>query len=404
MTAGMKRARRVVLAGAVPVALVALAASGLPGDAASAVPRPCGTVTGPVTITAGGTYQVCARSGDPKSPAVTVATTASVTLHGFVEGPGDLILGTRRVNLTVTHMIGVADNPNVRGLTTGQFIATDGGFANLDVEHSTFGGGLGIWAHGYAGNRTAAQTLEVLDNRATNINGRRSDGAGGWLATAESPTLTQFLQLDQVLAVPHIEVAWNRVTNAPGRSRVEDNVNFFRSGGTRASPADVHDNFIDGAYPARATSQPYTGGGILIGDTGGTSQAGSWVNVHDNVIVATTSYGISVAFGCNDKVTRNRIVSSGKVNGVWVRADNVGLALGSQARRGVPCSASAANTATRNVIGWQRRSGRNDTSCPTSPCPHNTALAGPVTAATERAEQTSWDRRAAAAGVTAGAG
>jgi hypothetical protein len=400
----MNQARRVPLAAAVLVALVALAASGLPGDAASAVPRPCGTVTGPVTITAGGIYQVCARSSDPKRPAVTVATAAAVTLHGFVEGPGDLILGTRRVNLTVTHMIGIADNPNVRGLTTGQFIETDGGFVNLDVEHNTFGGGLGIRAQGYAGNRTATQTLKVLDNRATNLNGRRSDGAGGWLVTTASQAPTQFLQLDQVLAVPHIEVAWNKVTNAPGRSRVADNVNFFRSGGTRTSPANVHDNFIGGAYPARATSQPYTGGGILIGDTRGASRAGSWVNVHDNVIVATTSYGISVVFGCDDKITGNRIVSSGKVNGVWIRAENVGLALGSQARHGVQCSKSAANTATGNVIGWQRRSGRNDTYCPSSPCPRNTALAGPVTAASERAAQTSWDRRAAAAGVTVGAG
>jgi len=53
-------------------------------------------------------------------------------------------------------------------------------------------------------------------------------------------------------------------------------------------PLDVHHNLISGAYPesAHALGADYTGGGILVADSGG-----SHLTVRGNRVVSTTNYG-----------------------------------------------------------------------------------------------------------------
>ncbi len=355
--------------------------------------------SGPINITSGGTYTGNWESTNPSTPAVKISTTQPVIIENSnIRSRGDLILGSSRVNLTVRNTRGYGLNPNTKGWPPGQFIATDGGFVNLVVENNYFENSAGIWAYDYRGNRTSSQTLKVVRNQARNLDGRQSDGNGGWIVDdIEEQEATQFLQLDNVPDVPYMEIGWNEIVNLPWESRVEDNINFFRSGGTPTSRTQIHHNYVQGAYPALPESQEFAGGGILVGDTTEESPAGGYIDIYSNIVVSTTNYGISVVCGRDVKVWDNRIISSGKLpDGRNIYAMNVGLSMGSAASWGWPCDAYVNNTATGNVLGWQDGSSRNDSWTPhCANCSGNTNLPSPITLATEQAEYTRWQNMVA---------
>ena len=90
-----------------------------------------------------------------------------------------------------------------------------------------------------------------------------SDGNGGYLpAEGSNHSVSRFIELDNLQAVPGIDVGWNEVINYPGRSLVSDNIDVNRSSGTPNQPLEIHDTYIQGAYPYRAAQDAYTGGGI----------------------------------------------------------------------------------------------------------------------------------------------
>src|SRR6185436_7803111 len=94
----------------------------------------------------------------------------------------------------------------------------------------------------------------------------------------------QFFQMGVCSGISSVEIAWNQVINEPGNSRVEDTISVYKSSGTSASPIQIHDNYLQGAYtikPAQKNTSDgqwsydwgYSGGGIMLGD-GGTSVLG----------------------------------------------------------------------------------------------------------------------------------
>ena len=107
--------------------------------------------------------------------------------------------------------------------------------------------------HGYAGNRDGQQKIVIRTNRARNLNGLLSDGHGGYLpGEGCNRSQAHFIQLDSVQSVPGIDLGWNEVINYPGRSLVDDNIDVYRSSGTANQPLEIHDTYIQGAYPYRA--------------------------------------------------------------------------------------------------------------------------------------------------------
>ena len=150
--------------------------------------------------------------------------------------------------------------------------------------------------------------MKVLRNVALNIDGRQSDGKGGWAAVASNPDqYKQFFQINGVQRLTGAEVAWNQIINQIGQSRVEENINIHATTGTAASPFLVHDNYIQGAYPANAIDAAnYTGGGIMLSDNGS-----SYISAYGNEIVNTGSIGITITSGHDNHFANNRIVSSG---------------------------------------------------------------------------------------------
>jgi hypothetical protein len=367
------------------------------------------TWQGPIVITQGGTYSGNWQSLDPDTPAVKVDTNQPVVIeNSFIRSAGDCISeGTSDVNLTVRGTVAYGLNPNVLGQAPGRFVSLQH-FDNVDLEHNTLQGTAGIYLGYYQGDYTASDTIKVIANAALNIDGRHSDGNGGFLSGPDDYDDVQFCQIAYTYGLGGVEIAWNEVINAPGQSRVEDNISIYRSSGTALSPIDIHDNFIYGAYPADPATQVYSGGGIMLGDGLGTTLADEcgFVIAHDNQVISTTNYGIAIAAGHDSSFYNNRIVSAGVLpDGTVIAAQNTGAYIWN----GQHDLFFANNSAYNNTIGWMGLNDlgqlvRNDHWLPDATIDlNNVGLSGAITRQTEAAEYPIFAQKLLAAGMTVGA-
>ena len=386
--------------------------------------------SGPLVVTQGGTYSGNWESLDPAVPAVTVRTSEPVVIENAnLRGRGDLIkTAAEHADLTVRNTRGYALNPDVYGVAPGRFLEAYR-FDNVVLENNYLEGTGGIKLLEYLGDGTAADGVRVVGNAARNIDGRKSDGAGGFLdfnertrlsdgVTEDGYKIRQFLQLDKVQGVPGVEVAWNQVVNEPGLSRIEDTINIYRSSGTADSPIRIHDNYIQGAYTVRpwqggttadetwSYDWGYAGGGILLGDG---SSGVAYVRAYDNQVVSTTNYGIAIAAGHDSSFYRNRVVSSGRLaDGRPIAEQNVGVYIWDLYDTG---SASFYNNGgSDNRIGWVKDASasgsggdRNDWWVPDATTfENNVNWPGEITLQTEADEFTLWQQKLASAGLTVG--
>ncbi|WP_231557371.1 NPCBM/NEW2 domain-containing protein [Deinococcus sp. YIM 77859] len=364
--------------------------------------------SGPITITRGGTYSGNWESLDPNVPAVSIKTAEPVVIENAnIRGRGDLIRGYW-VNLTVRNTNGYGLNPNVYGRHTGRFISAED-VLNLRVENNYLEGTTGIYVNIFQGKAANGQTVKILRNRVKNIDGRKSDGKGGYL---NDRYLVQFVQLSKVRQLPEVEIAWNEVINEPGKSSLEENINLYSSSGTPESPIKIHNNYIQGAYAIfPATDSAYSGGGIMLGDGSqdNLNVAGGYVEVFRNQIVSTSNQGIGIAGGHHQNVYDNRVLSSGRLpDGSINLAQNVGLYVwdmfGAQAS-----GIWSDNSVHDNLVGWARirsdgSTWLNNTWFPncTSLCYNNRPWPTAVTLDTERQEFELWRDKVRSAGLTIG--
>ena len=384
--------------------------------------------SGPIVITSGGTYSGHWQSNNPNVAAVTIRTTAPVIInHSNIQSKGDLIdTGVSGVNLTVENTSGYGLNPGVAGDSPGRFLDAES-FNNIVVENNYLQSTAGIYLLSYQGNDTASNTVKILNNQVLNIDGRKSDGAGGWLNYNERTPISggptqdgyndaQFVQLGNLYSVPGIEIAWNQVINQPGNSRVEDNINIYDSSGTSSSPILIHDNYIQGAYTIKPwqgdTSDgtynydwTYSGGGILLGDGGTTtlSQASGYVQAYNNVVVSTTNYGIAIAAGHDEIFYNNIIISSGLLpDGQTIYGQNVGAYIWNGYQ--TPGSIFFNDSGYGNVVGWvQAGDTWNDWwASDAISWTNNTHFSGAITLATEGAQLASWQNELATSLLTIG--
>jgi Right handed beta helix region len=328
--------------------------------AAAAAP----SASGPITITSGGTY-----SGEwistTSEPAVRITTTEPVTIARSTvrsTSSGPLIRAHRGARVTMVNVTGIG--------RTGRFFAADD-IQALTVRNCTIVRTSGI----YLAGALSDARVSVTRNRQHNVQ-------------ADPGTNTVFVQFNGITSA-RLEVAWNQVVNDFGRSGVEDVISVYESAFAR-----IHDNYIEGGYPASPTSE-YSGSGITI-------EHGSHDNeVYSNQVVDTTNAGIGIAGGRDNRIHSNRLVFDGRLDdGTRLAAANVGLYVWNSV--GDPNWAN--NQAWNNASAWVSASGRRaDWWIPhcSGNC-RNARLRGVVDRKREQAEYRLWLEKLAAAKVKVG--
>jgi len=105
----------------------------------------------------------------------------------------------------------------------------------------------------------------------------------------------QFVQFNTVGGANN-SISYNKGENIFGASNPEDAINLYKSNGTASSPIQVVGNWIRGGGPSAS------GGGIMLGDTGGSYEVAS-----DNVMVDPGQYGIAISGGDHMSIINNKI-------------------------------------------------------------------------------------------------
>lgn len=378
--------------------------------------------SGPITIRRGGIYRGNWQSLDPRVAAVTIRTSQPVVIENSnIRSKGTLILSAfEKARVTVRRTRGVALNPG-RALKEyrypGRFLHLEE-FSSAVVENNELVGTSGMYFRDYRGFPERGDTVKIRRNRARNIDGRYSTGPNTF--SKDQVRLVQFVQFNGVYRIRGAEIAWNEVINEPGKSRPEENISIYLSHGTPDSPILIHNNYIQGAYPANPASRTYSGGGMMLGDGGADSlrNAAGHVRAYRNVIIGTSNQGIAVSAGHDIKIFENRVMSSGYMPDARViPAQNVGIYvwdMNGDRKRGTFFNISVRN----NLVGWSTPlRGRNATNnfwfpdCPavwrrngkTTPgCGANRSVPGRVTQAMERQEYANWLARVKKAGIRVG--
>ena len=360
--------------------------------------------SGPLTITRGGTYSGNWKSTDPNTAAVTIVTTAPVIIqNSYVTGPNDLIDDPiHGNNLTVKNVIGLGVNPNVKGQANGLFVDAQNP-SLLDVENCYFENvRFGIYVRGYGGNRDGIQTVTILNNRGRNMVGMESDGNNGYLSGETNWQWAHAIQFSAMASVPGIRIAWNEIINYPYQSLVNENVNMFDAGGTSSSPAEFHDNYIQGAYAYNPAIDSFNGGGFV---TDGSSfdtvaSASSYNNVYNNQIVGTVNMGIEFSTGHDNIAWNNTVVASGLLpNGTKIPSQNVGIVI-DDVYGNMKSGSMYNNNMYGNTVGWMCWAARcawdgyrNDAYFPDNDSYYSTnqsISANPITLQSENSEYSTW--------------
>jgi hypothetical protein len=367
------------------------------------------TYSGPLTITAGGTYTGNWESTDPNVPAIDIKTTQAVIIQDSrIRSKGIHInIKTTGSNVTVKNVCAVGVNPGIAGIAPGRFIYNYSP-NNLLVENCYMESTGGIYVLQFSGTNPATQTIKIRKNQFKNIEGRASTGTG-YRTDDTGYKRYQAVQFDKVQNLANAEISWNEVINEPFNSRSEDVINMYLSSGTAASNILIHDNYIYGSYPANPALGSFSGGGIITDGAPTTlAEATAYVKVYNNQVLATSNYGIAIASGHDNEMYNNKVVGSGYLaDKTFIKAQNVGAYVWN-----LHASTFYSNNKMyNNVVGWNhinKNTGtieRNDSwfpDCMTGGCTGNTAIAGTLTAANEDQEYPIWKNKLSTNSVVIG--
>ena len=356
------------------------------------------TYSGPLVITQGGTYTGNYRSNTSGVPAITIQTSQPVILENcIIASAGDLIDGKpAQADLTIRNCKGYGLTPSADNTRRGYFVAVNGA-RNLRVENNYFEQCMGINVHTWVGNGTPSQTLTIRYNKVKNIDSRYRNSGN---------TYTNFVGMDKVANLANQEIAWNEVINEPNNSLVEDNINFYDSGGTAQSAVKVHDNYIQGAYPFPATAPDFFGTGMIIDGTDINTQG--YVEVYNNQIVSACNSAMNIAAGHDIYYHNNRLVTAAVLpDGTRLPSAYAGIAIFNSSQ----APAFGNIRVDNNTIGYvhfgrsnpyQDRQDEGDYGLQI--VTNTQHLPNPVTRATEQQEYTLWQQKLQQNGVSLGAG
>lgn len=146
-----------------------------------------------------------------------------------------------------------------------------------------------------------------------------------------------FVQFNNVSG-PRCRVNYNTFENILGQSHPEDAINMYKSHGIAKDPIQIIGNRIRGGGPSK------TGGGIMLGDNGGSYQIAK-----ENVLVDPGQYGMAISGGDHISIVNNRIYAKGRI------FTNVGLYIWAQAN-----AACSFDDVSDNQVNWTSSKGEKN--------------------------------------------
>lgn len=218
------------------------------------------------------------------------------------------------------------------------------GCTNITVDSSFISNvSTGVYA-------STCQGIKVIGNQMKNMVGPMPRG--------------QFVQFNTVSGAGNMVVN-NKCVNLWGQSHPEDAISMYMTNGTAASPVMISGNWIRGGGPST------TGGGIILGDGGGSYQI-----AENNMLVNPGQYGMGVAGGSHMQILNNKIYSA------RTSVANVGVTVWNQYTN---ISASSAVDVSGNQVNWTNSAGIsnpcwNEGNCGTVPNWNNNIWGANITA------------------------
>lgn len=296
--------------------------------------------------------------------------------------------------ITMRNCFGESLNPNYAGDAAGYFLKI-GEPGSVVCENNTIIGGGGVLLAGKADGSTVATLIRIRYNKLRNLDGRLSDGAGGYQdEVSNNPAYFRARQVVQVTNITCADAAidWNDLIDTPLQSRREDAYNFITSKGAAGSYILVRNNYIGGGWSAKPFANTYSGCGLV------TEGASQYIEFRANRVVGASNMGAGLVGGSHYRLIDNRFVSTNKIDGTYVVTANSSCVYSDGSRTYVE--------ATGNRYSWTRA---GDLQSEFTIVPgtgnvntDNVQLAVPATAAMEQAERDLWLADAAAAGVVCG--
>jgi len=240
-----------------------------------------------------------------------------------LSGIHDLTISGRAIAGGAVPAITLNNCYNIRITGNKLFNSTDVGIhlfrcTNITIDHNYFTNvSTGVYVQ-----QTSGGGIVVTHNQFLNMKGPMPRG--------------QFVQFDH-LNGPGCSISHNRGENIPGKSNPEDAINLYMSNGTAISPITVAGNWIRGGGPSK------TGGGIVLGDAGGSYQV-----AENNVLINPGQYGIGIAAGTNLRILNNKIYAAKN------SFTNVGITIWNQYTNTSSC---ALIVVRGNQVNWTNSNG-----------------------------------------------
>ena len=344
-------------------------------------------------ITEGGIYDGgYYSSNDPDKAAVIIRTSEAVKIsNSLIESMGDCIsLEAKNAHVTIFNTEGVGQDPLKWGYQKGRFFNSNN---NNDPEYIEIRNCRLDGTSGIRIRDTNNATIKVLNNYAYHIDGRFSDGEGGWINLLWDDShlkytqkTRQFIILRNCEDLTNTEIAWNRVDNVeiPGEFNenyagtdgkalpMQEDVFNFNSSGRDNDEIKVHHNLVVGAFSFEPEKEEDYRGGGFIGD----GDLCNHLHFYENTAVGCMNYTFSVATTGTVKFWNNTAVASGILpNGKLSGYNSCGLS--HQLKKSPDSVFNMNQSAYMNTRQpqWDNGRGRNDwnfKNCENGNCEGNT--------------------------------
>ena len=227
--------------------------------------------------------------------------TRVVLTNVVAKSPGTQISGGTDSNVQLIDVACYNTNPVMDGLERNRNISFFKPYS-VEAQYITMESGGGFYIDHWNGDNSAASIVKLRNFRVRNVIGK--NGA-----------FRHAIQLSNC-RTKNLVIEYIEVFNEENKSRTEDTINFYNSGGWDADNFALCQGFyLDGAFPYGATATTFTGAQLSADGSGQASELPSaYIKITDAWLVRACGAAANIATGNDISYKRLYIVSNGYLN------------------------------------------------------------------------------------------